>query len=270
MKNVIGDIVRGLKIDRIVKTKKRQNDEFYCHCVKCNKEIVVKRYMLENHNADNICFCCSKSIRHGMSYTRIYRIYSSIKERTVLNTGNIDYIRDYIDRGITLCEEWQGKNGFVNFYNWSMENGYSDNLSIDRIDNDKGYSPNNCRWTNQHVQNCNRRNTIKATIKGETKAISDWCLEYKIDYNVVYERIRKGWTPEKAITTPFNPKYSHKITEIESKKPVIQYTKDDKFVKKWDSIYQASDELKIARINIIKCCKGKTKSSKGYLWRFEE
>lgn len=270
MKNEIGDIVRGLKIDKIIKTKNRNHDEFYCHCIKCNKEIMVRRYMINNHNADNICECCSKSIRHGMSYTRIYRIYASMKERTVLNTGNINYIKDYIERGITLCEEWQGKNGFINFYNWSMKNGYSDDLSIDRIDNNKGYSPDNCRWANQHTQNCNRRNTIKATIYGETKSISDWCIEYNLSYDMVYGRIRKGWSAENAILIPFDSRRSHKINEIDSKRAVIQYTKDNKFVKKWDSIYQASDELKIARINIIKCCKGKTKSSKGYLWRFEE
>ena len=81
-----------------------------------------------------------------MTGTRIHKIYCSMKNRCVNETKSSKY---YKDKGITVCDEWLGQNGFVNFYNWAINNGYSDDLdsyncSIDRIDNEKGYSPDNC------------------------------------------------------------------------------------------------------------------------------
>ena len=92
---------------------------------------------------------------HGKRHTRLYRIWASIKDRT-LNPKH-KYYNDYGGRGITICEEW--KNDFVPFYNWAMTNGYEENkgLSIDRIDNNGSYYPDNCRWTTQTIQTRNRR-----------------------------------------------------------------------------------------------------------------
>jgi hypothetical protein len=89
---------------------------------------------------------------HGLRFTRLYSIWVNIKDRT-LNLKCNDY-PNYGGRGITICDEW--KNDFKSFYDWAMSNGYSDELSIDRIDNDEGYFPENCRWTTQTIQ---RRNT---------------------------------------------------------------------------------------------------------------
>ena len=88
---------------------------------------------------------------HGLRYTRLYSIWSKLKGR-VLNPKNKNYI-DYGGRGITICDEWLDVQ---NFYNWAMSNGYSDELSIDRIDNAGNYCPENCRWTTKTIQ---RRNT---------------------------------------------------------------------------------------------------------------
>ena len=90
---------------------------------------------------------------HGLGYTRLYNIWASIKDRT-LNI-NTKVFNDYGGRGIAICEEW--KNDFMSFYNWAMANGYSDGLSIDRIDNDGNYEPSNCRWTTQTIQTRNQR-----------------------------------------------------------------------------------------------------------------
>ena len=89
---------------------------------------------------------------HGLKYTRLYNIWGCMKKRT-LNPKNKQY-NDYGGRGITICDEW--KNDFMSFYNWAMENGYSDKLSIDRIDNDGNYEPSNCRWTIKTIQQRNR------------------------------------------------------------------------------------------------------------------
>ena len=107
----------------------------------------------------NSCGCYNKikvsesTKKHGLFRTRLYTIWINMKMR-VLNPKNKRY-NDYGGRGITICEEW--KNDFMPFYNWAMENGYSDELSIDRIDNDRNYEPSNCRWATQSVQSRNQR-----------------------------------------------------------------------------------------------------------------
>ena len=90
---------------------------------------------------------------HGLIGIKLYPIWTEIKYRT-LNPKH-KYYNDYGGRGITICEEW--KNDFMSFYNWAMSKGYSDELSIDRIDNDGNYCPENCRWTTRTIQNRNQR-----------------------------------------------------------------------------------------------------------------
>ena len=112
-----------------------------------------------NRGHTKSCGCYQKRIAsgapktHGLKNTRLYNIWAKLKDRT-LNPKSKKY-ESYGGRGITVCEEW--KNDFMSFYNWAMLNGYSDELSIDRIDNDGNYEPSNCRWTTQTIQNRNRR-----------------------------------------------------------------------------------------------------------------
>lgn len=98
-----------------------------------------------------------KQIRSNLSMTRIGRIWYHMNERCH-NEFDKGY-KNYGMRGISVCEEWNrdNPNGLENFYNWSLENGYDKKLSIDRINVDGNYEPNNCRWTNNHVQSANKR-----------------------------------------------------------------------------------------------------------------
>lgn len=128
--------------------------------------------MGENKNARHLSF-------HGMSRSRIYMIWAGMKSRCNY-PKNISY-KNYGGRGITVCDEWS--ESFEEFYKWAMKNGYSENAetrtcSLDRIDNDKGYSPDNCRFVTPKQQANNRRKTRLIEHNGVVLCISDWAKRY--------------------------------------------------------------------------------------------
>jgi hypothetical protein len=106
----------------------------------------------------------------------------------------------YGGRGITVCDEW--KNSFQSFYDWAMENGYNDGLSIDRIDNDKGYSPVNCRWVTMDTQSNNRRSNVTVEYNGESHTVAEWAKILGIKYGTLHKRLEEGWSAEDAFHTP--------------------------------------------------------------------
>ena len=103
-------------------------------------------------------------------------------------------------RGIKVCKEWEQ---LQNFCDWAYSNGYKNKLTIERIDPNGDYCPENCCWTERKRQANNRRNTIKYTINNVTKSLSDWCAEYNMSYSLVYQRVHyHNWDIEKALTKP--------------------------------------------------------------------
>ena len=143
------------------------------------------------------CGCLHKKGNpiHNQSNTRVYRIYAKILRRCFVPEDPA-YV-NYGGRGITMCEEW--RNSFIAFSDWAYSNGYSDDLSIDRINNDGNYCPENCKWSNRTEQACNRRSTKFYTINGETKTLSEWCRCLEMPYKTVCRRLALGWTFEQAI-----------------------------------------------------------------------
>lgn len=125
---------------------------------------------------------------HKQSKTRLYEIWQGIKKRCY-NPHDARYER-YGGRGITVCDEW--KNDFPAFMKWAKENGYDEALTIDRIDNDKGYFPENCRWSNQKEQARNRASNIKITIGNATKTLTEWCEIFELDYKAVVARYHRN------------------------------------------------------------------------------
>ena len=105
--------------------------------------------------------------------------------------------KDWGGRGITICDEWL--NDFMAFYDWAMSNGYQDNLTIDRIDNNKGYEPSNCRWVDHKIQNRNKRNNRNYTINGETHCLTEWCEILGLNRGTVKNRLRYGWSIEQSL-----------------------------------------------------------------------
>lgn len=110
------------------------------------------------------------------------------------NINSKDY-KNYGRRDIAVCSEW--KDDFMTFYDWSIHNGYDDTLTIDRIDNNKGYEPSNCRWVDMKTQQRNKRNNKYFTYDGETHCITEWCEILGLNYNTVMTRINKYKYPIK-------------------------------------------------------------------------
>lgn len=129
---------------------------------------------------------------HGMKHTTIYSRWCAMKERCY-NPNNKGYKR-YGARGITVCDEW--RNSFEAFYEWSVSNGYQDGLTIDRIDNNKGYSPDNCRWATHKQQNRNYSRNHMITYNGKTQCIADWADEVGINRATILYRIKAGKTAD--------------------------------------------------------------------------
>lgn len=129
---------------------------------------------------------------------RMHSCWSMMKYRC--NTSTCSQYKDYGGRGIRVCKEWEL---FEDFYEWAIHNGYKDNLTLDRIDNDGNYEPSNCRWITQEEQNKTRGYCHEVTINDITKSIRDWCEIYDISYSTVTSRFKLyGWDMVEAITTP--------------------------------------------------------------------
>ena len=133
---------------------------------------------------------------HGMSHSRLHHIWNAMTQRCS-NPKAISY-KYYGGKGITVCDEW--KSSFKSFYEWAMANGYADNLSIDRIDSNGNYEPSNCRWTTNKEQQNNTSYNHRLTYCGETHNITQWAEIIGISRMALYNRIRRGWDIERALT----------------------------------------------------------------------
>lgn len=131
---------------------------------------------------------------HGGKGEHLYQIWCAMKQRCY-NPNNKRY-DSYGGRGITICDEWL--NDYPAFRKWAIENGYEDNgkLSIDRIDNDGNYEPNNCRWADIITQANNRSSNIVIEYNGKTQTLRQWSEETGISMDALYSRYRAGKTTE--------------------------------------------------------------------------
>lgn len=167
-----------------------------CKC-ECGNTTEVRRDHLETGNIKS-CGCMQRKYGHGQTETRLYHIWCTMKARCFTKTSH-KYTR-YGGRGITMCEEW--KNDFAQFYDWSIEHGYQDNLSIDRIDNNGNYCPDNCRWVTPTEQSNNTSKNVLIEYKGETGTLSQMARKYGLKPTVVSKRLKRGWSIKRTLETP--------------------------------------------------------------------
>lgn len=142
--------------------------------------------------------------------SRLVVIHNGMKYRCY--SPNYKGYKNYGGRGITVCDQWLNPDrvnvawrcnptkGFLAFKEWALANGYKSNLTLDRIDNSKGYSPDNCRWVTPKTQNNNRRSNLLITYKGQVKTLHQWCDELNLSYTKVHQRLyRLHWSVSEAL-----------------------------------------------------------------------
>ena len=184
----------------------RKGTYWRCRC-SCGNMTSVK--------ASNLTFSLVKSCgclkyrphsTHHLSKHPLYNVWYHMKRRCYDSKN--PFYKDYGGRGITICDEWLD---FENFYKWSMDNGYEKGLTVDRIDNDMGYSPENCRLVKMDVQANNSRSCRMITYNGKTQNLMQWCDELGLDYKRVHNRLYKcKWDFEKAISEPLDQRWQER------------------------------------------------------------
>lgn len=204
VKDLTGQRFGRLTVLYLLPERKNKKAVWKCRC-DCGNETSVVGYRLTT-GVTQSCGCyqteCmrkngARSATHGNSKSRLYKMWQSMKGRC--NNQNNPKYPMYGARGISVCEEWLD---FGNFFQWAMNNGYDPDApknacTIDRIDNDKGYFPENCRFADACVQDNNRRNNTTIFFNGESHTIAEWSRitgisKYKISY-----RYRQHCSPDK-------------------------------------------------------------------------
>lgn len=196
----------GLRFGRLVVLERAgtrsKNPIWRCRC-DCGNEIFAMGGNLRSGDTQS-CGCLNREnakkryLTHGGTNTRLFRIWHNMKNRCG-NPNTKDYA-DYGSRGIKVCPEWS--ENFEAFRDWAMANGYREDLTLDRKDNDGPYSPENCRWITNAAQQNNRRNNHLLTLYGKTQTITKWAEETGINRSTLKARLKRGWSIEKALTYP--------------------------------------------------------------------
>ena len=183
--------------ERMILPSGQKPRRFICKCECGNETNVLGLHLVRGRISS--CGCIQK-VLNGESLTPVCRCYKAMKERC--GEKYIDAHR-YYHRGIKVCQEWQ--NNYFVFRDWALSNGFKKGLQIDRIDNDKGYEPNNCRFVT-NVENVNNRgNTFYVNYKGQKMSFMLIMHDKKIanmHHATIRNRIQRGWSADKAIDTP--------------------------------------------------------------------
>lgn len=241
-KNLIGKKYGNLTVIGLSDKMSGRKSYWYCKC-DCGNEIEVRSDNLTTGNTLS-CGCLKKAQdrinltkfhRHKESRTKLHDTWVRIKQRC-LNPNNKSYI-NYGGRGITVCKEWS--ESYENFRDWSLNNGYADNLSIDRIDVNGNYEPSNCRWANAKQQANNRRSNLKITYNSETKTLMQWAEVFNLPYSAVTQRYKRGVRGDE-LFAPLNTKYMPKV---------VYYNGESHNLAEWARIYNLNRRTVQERYN---------------------
>lgn len=197
----------GQRFGRLVAVKpfgknKYGNILWLCKCDCGNEHIVSSGKLVQGKSKSCGCYRKENSTKllekHGITTggkPRTFIIWSGMKARCY-NLKSTSY-KSYGGRGIRICDEWLGKNGFKNFHEWAMANGYKEDFEIDRINGNGNYEPSNCQWIPKHENRTKQRNAKYFEVNGKTLNISQWCRELGISRSLAYKNLALG---EKSFT----------------------------------------------------------------------
>lgn len=194
---IVGKVIRGIEVVAFSHKDNRRSYYYFCRC-HCGKGFVAEGTRLSTGRTTG-CGCYGKSLQHGRVCTPEYSVWAAMKRRC-FNPKTL-YYSEYGGRGITVCERWMD---FKNFFA-DMGARPSEKHSIERIDNNGNYEPNNCRWADRHTQARNRRSVIMLTHQGVTKCLKDWAAHLGMLDSTLRERLKSGWPVEKALSIPLRP-----------------------------------------------------------------
>lgn len=246
------------KITPIKPLDKRKNKKvvWLCKC-DCGNECEIVGTHLTSGNTRS-CGCIAKP--HGMFGTRIYNVWHTMKERCYVPT-QISY-PNYGGRGIKVCDEWLD---FIPFMNWAYENGYDENskrgeCTLDRIDPNKDYCPENCRWVPYSVQANNKTDNVYLEYNGIIDTLSNHARRAGIKPELAEGRYLKGMKLEDVF----------KNGRVGNLKKVAQYDKEMNLIKIWESCNEICKYTDYKMNNIRGCLSGYRKSSHGYIWKYIE
>lgn len=193
------DNIIGKKYGKLTVLEYVGNSKWLCKCDCGNTKIISGQDFKSGRTQS--CGCLHKELlikqhtTHNKTHTRLHRIWSRMK--TCCYNKNTKGYKIYGLRGITICDEWL--SDFINFYNWAMNNGYSHNLTIDRIDVNGNYCPENCRWATKKEQANNTRVNRLITYNNETHTLKQWSEILNINYSKLHKRLTfLNWSIEKA------------------------------------------------------------------------
>lgn len=176
--------------------------QYRCKCLNCGRE-VVKRWCNIDRDDAPACGCLQNTnTGHNRKYfpknNKLLKRWQGMRQRCY--NSNADSYDDYGGRGITICDEWL--DDYTAFEDWALDNGYDDELSIDRINVNGNYEPTNCRWADQHTQSTNKRNTVYIDYMGEPTLLCDIATDTGISYAALYNRYFKQGLRDEDLTAP--------------------------------------------------------------------
>lgn len=197
-----GDKFSRLTIVREVEKRKKARF-FLCKC-DCGTEKVIRMVQLTSGQTKS-CGCFKREhlismiYKNGLSRTKLYKVWTSMKQRCM--NPKCDVYMYYGERGVLIYKDWLE---FENFYNWAVGNGYEEGLTIERIDVNSNYEPNNCTWIPQSEQSSNTRRNRLISYNGKKQNIAQWVKETGLSYNCIRSRLKRGWDIKKTLTEPIH------------------------------------------------------------------
>lgn len=204
--------IEGIRFSKLIAVERvgtdiHRHSIWKCIC-DCGNETYVTLNQLISGKTKS-CGCLHT--KHGLTSKgmprREFNIWRNMIDRTS-NPNSKDFNR-YGKRGISVCDEW--RNSFKKFYDWANANGYSDNLTIDRINNDGNYEPSNCRWATVKTQSNNKRNNVLLNFNNETHTLTQWSEILKIKPETITSRLNRGWNIKESLTAPLKNKFKEEI-----------------------------------------------------------